>query len=141
MPIPKSGVELSEAINSTFEKLLVEFAAIPIDKVYLKTMPGHAKDTIMSPHNLAAYLVGWAELVLLWWKQKEAGNEIDFPATGFKWNELGLLAQKFYSDYESIPYQKLLQRLELRKNELIKLINELSEEELFTSESPSPKSV
>ena len=35
------------------------------------------------------------ELVLKWLERDADGEPIDFSETGFKWNELGRLAQKF----------------------------------------------
>ena len=50
---------------------------------------------MMSIHNLVSYLVGWSSLVLKWNRKSEDKEPIDFPETGYKWNELGRLAQKF----------------------------------------------
>lgn len=47
----------------------------------------------MSIHNLVAYLIGWGQLVLKWNDRKSQGHEVDFPETGFKWNELGKMIQ------------------------------------------------
>jgi hypothetical protein len=35
---------------------------------------------------------------------------VDFPETGYRWNALGELAQKFYADHASIPCAELLQQ-------------------------------
>jgi hypothetical protein len=50
----------------------------------------------MSICNLLAYLIGWNELVLKWLFMDASAKTIDFPETGYKWNQLGQLAQKFY---------------------------------------------
>ena len=50
---------------------------------------------MMSIHNLVSYLLGWSSLVLKWNRKSEDKEPIDFPETGYKWNELGRLAQKF----------------------------------------------
>ncbi len=50
----------------------------------------------MSPADLVAYLIEWNNLVLKWLDRDDRGEPVDFPGAGFKWNELGLLAQKFY---------------------------------------------
>ena len=49
----------------------------------------------MSVSDLVAYLIGWGELVLKWNEKKEKREKVDFPETGYKWNELGKLAKKF----------------------------------------------
>ncbi|MFX4153989.1 ClbS/DfsB family four-helix bundle protein [Aliarcobacter butzleri] len=33
-------------------------------------------------------------------------EEVDFPETGYKWNQLGKLAQKFYEDYKISWHEK-----------------------------------
>ncbi|MDH8045884.1 colibactin self-protection protein ClbS, partial [Klebsiella pneumoniae] len=58
-------------------------------------LEGHAKGTTISVANLVSYLIGWGELVLHWHDQEAKGKTIIFPEEGFKWNELGRLAQKF----------------------------------------------
>ena len=78
-----------------------------------------------------AYLVGWNELVLKWLNQDSANEPINFPETGFKWNELGRLAQKFYRDYEGIPYPQLIERLEAAKNRIVAMIEVRSNDDLY----------
>ncbi|MCO6507043.1 MAG: ClbS/DfsB family four-helix bundle protein, partial [Snodgrassella sp.] len=70
--------------------------------------------------------------VLSWHVQEEKGQEIIFPEVGFKWNELGQLAQKFYYDYKNInDYNALLRLLDKNKNDIIKLIEGFSNEALY----------
>jgi len=85
----------------------------------------------MSPADLVAYLVGWNELVLKWLKQDDHGHSVDFPETGFKWNQLGLLAQKFYSDFDTLSWPDLLYRLTEAKTELIETISSRPNDELY----------
>jgi len=131
MPVPQSKNELISAIQKEFKKVREEFEKIPLGNCLDKTMEGHAKDTFMSPHNLLSYLIGWNELVLKWHEKAKCGEEIDFPETGYKWNQLGLLAQKFYLDYEEIDFQDLLKIFFETKENLLKLIESHSNEELY----------
>jgi len=62
---------------------------------------------MMNVHNLVSYLIGWNHLVLKWIDLDAKVAAINFPETGFRWNELGALAQKFYSDYEDVPFEGL----------------------------------
>lgn len=131
MAVPQNKDELLKAINVNFDKLRRELADVPDSVVRDKGLEGHAKGTIMSVSDLVAYLVGWNELVLKWLDRDETGQPIDFPETGFKWNELGLLAQKFYRDYEAVPYQQLVERLETAKQRIVTLIEARSNDELY----------
>lgn len=123
--------ELLKAISSNFDKLLKELDSIPLARVDERRMEGHAKGTQMSVSNLVAYLVGWNELVLKWLDKDAAGEPIDFPEAGFKWNELGKLAQKFYRDYEGLPYAQLLERFVAAKNRIVSLIESRDDATLY----------
>ena len=107
MAIPSTQAELLLAIDESYAKLVRELDAIPIERVDERVLEGHAKSSVMSVRDLVAYLTGWGELVLKWHAGRQAGAAVDFPETGFKWNELGRLAQKFYGDYDGLSYDAL----------------------------------
>ena len=85
----------------------------------------------MSPADLIAYLIGWNELVLKWLEQDDRGLTVDFPETGFKWTQLGPLAQKFYADYRHLDWPALLDRLTVAKIRLVDTISARPEDELY----------
>ncbi|MCW2479368.1 ClbS/DfsB family four-helix bundle protein [Candidatus Symbiopectobacterium sp. NZEC135] len=131
MAVPQDKTALLAAINSEFSKLCREFAQVPAALVDEQSLPGHAKDTLMSVNNLAAYLLGWNELVLKWLARDAVGQPIDFPETGFKWNELGRLAQKFYRDYDALPFTQVIERLIAAQAQIVAHINTSSNEQLY----------
>lgn len=133
MPIPKSKEELLDAIKLTYLKLQKDLDNIPEELTQAKEMDGHAKGSKMSICNLVSYLIGWGELVLKWNQKDEKGLEIDLPETGFKWNELGRLAQKFYVDYDQLTYPELLRILDDTVNELITLVENKGDNILYGS--------
>ncbi|THF47974.1 ClbS/DfsB family four-helix bundle protein [Flavobacterium supellecticarium] len=122
MAVPTDKTALIDAIQINYGKLKKELSTIPVELTVSKELEGHSKGTQMSLHNLVAYLVGWGELVLKWNQKMDAGEAVDFPETGYKWNELGKLAQKFYSDYEEIEWTTLLQRLDQTVDRILALI-------------------
>lgn len=131
MAVPQNKEQLLSAINTHYEKLMRVVALVPAQWVDECSLEGHAKDTMMSVSNLVAYLVGWNELVLKWLEKDAAGQAIDFPETGFKWNQLGKLAQKFYRDYEGIPFSQLLERLNTAKQQIVAIIQSRSNDSLY----------
>ncbi len=131
MTVPQNKDELLQAIEVSFERLMKELTEMPLDLVSDPVMEGHVKGTWMSVANLLAYLVGWNELVLKWLDHDVVGEAIDFPETGFKWNELGLLAQKFYRDYQDVPYPQLIERLQSAKIRIVLLIASCDDEDLY----------
>lgn len=131
MAIPTSKYELLEAIDSTFDKLMSDLERVPLDRTRFTSMDGHARGTKMSPADLVAYLVGWNELVLKWLEKDDLGEKVDFPETGFKWNQLGLLAQKFYAEFSMLSWSDLLGRFAKAKTRLVETISERSDNELY----------
>jgi hypothetical protein len=131
MAIPKDKDELQKAIIDNYKKLKTELLSIPTDLTTIKELEGHSKNTLMSIDNLVAYLVGWGQLVLKWNDRKEKGLQVDFPETGFKWNELGQIAQKFYKDYEKDDFKTLNEKLDKTTNEILKLIERKTNIELY----------
>jgi hypothetical protein len=129
--IPQNKDELLTAINLNFDKLLKDLRSVPLSTVDEYCIEGHAQGTQMSIANLTAYLVGWNELVLKWLDRSVAGEAIDFPEKGFKWNELGRLAEKFYSDYEDVPFPQLVERLEAAKARIVSSIEARSNDDLY----------
>lgn len=134
MAIPQTKQQLLQAINMNFDRLIKDLRSLPIDLTNEKTMQGHAGGTLMSASDLVAYLIGWNELVIKWLEKDRAKQQIDFPDTGFKWNELGKLAQKFYSDYDGIAFAELLQKLSEAKNKIVMLIESRNNTELYACE-------
>lgn len=131
MAVPANKQELLAAIETNYARLVLDLSRVAPEQSALKTMEGHAKGTLMSVHDLVAYLVGWNELVIKWCARRDQGLSVDFPETGFKWNELGKLATKFYRDYEDVPFSELLSRFEAAKNALVALITARTDAELY----------
>lgn len=131
MAVPSSKADLLAAMTTTFGKLMADLAKVQPSRAREATMNGHADGTAMSPADLVAYLIGWNELVLKWLDRDDRGEPVDFPEAGFKWNQLGLLAQKFYADYSTLDWQELLARLRDAKAGLIATITTRSDQELY----------
>ncbi|MFB9949921.1 ClbS/DfsB family four-helix bundle protein [Rhizobium puerariae] len=131
MAVPQNKDELLKAIDSSFARLLKELEAVPPDLVEEPGMEGHAQGTRMSVSDLVAYLIGWNELVLKWLERDAAGQPVDFPETGFKWNELGRLAQKFYRDYRGIAFDGLLERLGAARARIVSVIESCDNDGLY----------
>lgn len=131
MAVPNDKDELLAAIDGSFVRLMRTLNDVPNDLFFERSLQGHAKATQMSVANLVAYLLGWNELVLKWLRKDAAGEPIDFPETGYKWNELGALAQKFYRDYETLPYLALIERFGLARAEIGRFIDRADNASLY----------
>lgn len=131
MAVPINKEELLFAINSNYKKLKIELLSIPLEATSIKELDGHSKGTFMSINNLIAYLIGWGELVLKWVAKKELNEPVDFPETGYKWNELGKLAQKFYNDYQNDDFIVLCEKLDQTVHDILTMVENKSNAELY----------
>lgn len=131
MAVPQNKAELLAAIETTYAKLAKDLASVPDERSSEQTLQGHMQNTQMSVRNLVAYLIGWNELVLKWHARQREGLTVDFPETGFKWNQLGQLAQKFYADYAQLALPDLLARFADAKAGIVALIESHTDAELY----------
>lgn len=131
MAIPTNKEELRQAVEINYNKLKKELSSIPQELTRIQELEGHAKGTKMSINNLLAYLIGWGALVLKWNQKKDNNESVDFPETGYKWNELGRLAQKFYEDYQADDFTTLKQNLDIHVDQILSLIATKSNQELY----------
>lgn len=132
MAVPESKAALLDAMNKSAITLRKKLDRIPSDIAFELLLEGHVAGTQMSAAHLVSYLIGWGEQVLYWHQQEAAGVEIDFPAKGFKWNELGKLAQKYYTDYAHIQsWSELLEKLDNNQHQLRELVDIYSDEALY----------
>ena len=58
MAVPQDKAKLLAAIETEFAKLRKSLDGVPAGLVHMRTMEGHARDTVMSPFDLVAYLTG-----------------------------------------------------------------------------------
>jgi len=119
------------AIGTTFAQLEADLDRVPRTLVRAQTLPGHVKNTMMSPAELVSYLIGWNEEVLTWHERRAAGLPDELPAAGIKWNQLGLLAQRYYDAYRDEQWEELRAHLESAKDSLLALIESHTDAELY----------
>lgn len=122
------------AINSIIPKLMADYRSIPESNTRKIGVEGNIKGTTISVSDTVAYLIGWGKLVLKWHHLKSNNQHVDFPETGYKWNQLGLLANYFHNEYSDWKYDDLLAELESTINDILLLISNLSNHELYGAE-------
>ena len=131
MPVPNNKSELELAIQAALDKILSDYSSIPVEFTRTVGIEGNVKNTEISVSDTLAYLIGWGKLVLKWYKLKKFGKSVDFPETGYKWNELGKLAQSFHHQYKDWQYNDLLKEFEKTTTDILKLISSLDNHQLY----------
>ncbi|MGR5129915.1 ClbS/DfsB family four-helix bundle protein [Photobacterium swingsii] len=129
--VPQNKAALRSAITDAFEKLYRDLVTIPADLTRICEIEGNVKGTKISVCDSLAYLLGWGKLVLYWYEEKAAGRDVEFPADGYKWNQLGQLAQHFQHEYRDWSFIALQQDLQITTVSIVTLIDSLDNTELY----------
>jgi len=126
MPLPQTRSELLESLSKAHRQLDEELRAIRPDQERIQGIEGG-----LSCCDLVAYQIGWGNLLLGWEQAESQGQAVFLPAKGYKWNQLGLLAESFYQraadhslDELRAEWQGVVQRLE-------EWVQDITDEELF----------
>ena len=129
--VPQNKEELHQAITKSFDKIMADYLTVPKQASRLAGVTGNIKHSEISICDTVAYLIGWGKLVLKWQMHKSTNQQVDFPETGYKWNELGLLATSFHQKYQHWSYEKLLSEFRLTIREILILVESLDNNELY----------
>ncbi len=120
-------LELIEAIKDNSKLFIEEYSNIEessINKV--------DKEIGYSPYQMLAFCIGWMDLVLSWENEEQKGINETPLATEWKWNDLDWLYKIFYDKYNNYSLNELVDNFNQKVDGIIELINNLSDEELFT---------
>ncbi|ROR72346.1 ClbS/DfsB family four-helix bundle protein [Bogoriella caseilytica] len=131
MAVPATKDELLTAIEKTFAQLDHDLDRVPPAAAREPVLEGQVKDTMMSPADLLAYLIGWNRQVLIWHQRRAGGLPDELPAPGLAWNELGLLAQRFYGDHADDGWEELRLQFREAKDDVVALVEGYSDDELY----------
>lgn len=117
---------LITTIDTTYAKFIAEFAALtPADRD--RVIAGVDR----TPGQMLAYNIGWTALLLDWKKQEQAGQTVQMPAPGYRWNALGGLYQHFYDAYQDEDLAALQAHLTANVTAITAWIANLSDQEFF----------
>lgn len=131
MSVPASKSDLLAAIEKTYSALNTDLDTVPLELIDEPFLVGHNKGTMMSPSELVSYLIGWNEQVLTWHARRASGLPDELPAAGIKWNELGVLAQRYYAEFAELSWPARRARLYTAKEALVALIETHTDDELY----------
>ncbi|WP_353408048.1 ClbS/DfsB family four-helix bundle protein [Pseudoteredinibacter isoporae] len=129
--IPQNKDELLHAIQDGYQKILGDYQRVPDALVRTPGVEGNVKGTLISVSDTLGYLIGWGRLLIKWIDARNKGEHIDLPETGYKWNQLGQLAEKFHRDYDDWEYHALLDEYEIVIQELTEIIRNTSNQSLY----------
>lgn len=118
--------ELKEEITKAYKKYIDEF-----DNIEENLKDKRIEEVDRTPAENLSYQVGWTSLLLKWEEDEKKGLEVKTPSDKFKWNELGKLYEWFNESYSNKSLKELKSILDENINKILKLIDDMTEEELF----------
>jgi hypothetical protein len=122
----KSKEELIEEIKKTAEAFIGEFDSIGDADGCV-----HVEGVERAPCEMIAYPLGWMSLLRGWDEKELAGEEFQMPAPGIKWNQTGLLTQRFNEKYQEYPLHRLQIMFADEVDALTKCFLAFSDDEVF----------
>lgn len=125
MPIPKTRAQLTEQLNSTFEKLRVE-----LDNGGPRLAKVECVDD-WSVKDLLAVRAWWTENVVDWIEAGSRGKTPITPAEGYEWHETPRLNADVVKASRRESYRSIRARLEKGYERVVRLIGKLDDRELL----------
>lgn len=126
MPLPTSQQELLSRFDTAYAKLRDEITRVPEELSRAPQLDGG-----LCLCDLMAYQIGWGRLLLQWDAQERSGQPVEMPAPGFKWNQLGALANSFYLQFQDDSPAQLLLQLDALASDLRAFMVSSTEQQLF----------
>ncbi len=139
MARPKTKEELIAASNSNFEKLWQLIAALTEDEFNTgfdfsddaKKKEAHWRRD-KNIRDVLIHLYEWHRLAINWITKNKKGEKVSFLPEPYTFKTTAEMNQKFWQKHQDTLYQKSVEMLRGSHDELMKIIAEFTNEELFT---------
>ena len=125
MPIPKTRIELTDYVSSTFEKLHAELDAAGRQAGNLLCVDD------WSVRELLAVRAWWTGRVIDWVEAGRRGERPVTPAEGYRWKETPRLNADIVRKARRESYRSIRQRLEAGYQRVMRTIDSLDDRELL----------
>ncbi len=128
MPRPKTKKELIEFSNTNYKRLLDYVNSFSQEKLASEFPKGLLNRNV---RDVLAHLHHWHLMMMDWYIVGMAGNKPDMPAKGYTWKMTPELNREIWKRYTNETLEKVKKQLQDSFEELQKIINKHSEEEIF----------
>ncbi|WP_420411797.1 ClbS/DfsB family four-helix bundle protein [Roseibium sp.] len=122
-----SKQELLEVTQKEWVKLLDVLAELPAILRLEKDADG------ISAKDIVGHRAHWIELFLGWYRDGQAGNPVHIPAEGYKWSETARYNADLRDRQAGFSWVSVTAMLEANHSELLALIENLSDKDLYGS--------
>lgn len=137
MPRPKNKTELISSSNENFNKLWDTINSLTEKELHTEFI---FSSTLKEAHwqrdknirDILIHLYEWHNLILNWINSNNNWVTKSFLPEKYNWKTFGKLNIEFWKKHQQTPYEKSIKILKESHNEVMKLIQTFSDEELFT---------
>ena len=129
MPRPGNKTEVLAAIDKERKALEAILETLTPEQMIEPGVVGE-----WSVKDVLAHLVEWEQMTLVWYRTGLRGEIPEMPAPGYKWHQTPQLNQMIYEKHRDRPLGEVMEQFHASHQEIMGVIGELSNEELFTEE-------
>ncbi|MEO1770771.1 ClbS/DfsB family four-helix bundle protein [Candidatus Enterococcus ferrettii] len=138
MPRPTTKHDLIQTGNETFNKLMDLLNSLPEDQV--TTAFTFNTDKEKGAHwerdknlrDVLVHLYEWHQLLIHWVNSNLAGEERPFLKEGYNWKNYAAMNVEFWENHQETSYEDAMALLKESHSVVIKLAEQLSNDELFS---------
>ncbi|MEM1428156.1 MAG: ClbS/DfsB family four-helix bundle protein [Pseudomonadota bacterium] len=125
MPAATTKADLLAVTESEYRKLAKLIAELPADLAEEKD----EEDT--SIKDVVAHRAHWIVLFLGWWRDGQAGKEVQFPAPGYNWSELKRYNADLRKTQAGLTWEAAMRDLSNGHAELVGFMEGLDDASLY----------
>lgn len=125
MPIPKTRLELTDLVATSFAKLEQELRTVHAEAAKRRCVDD------WSIKDLLAVRLWWTEQVIAWIKAGRTGRPVTLPASGYTWNETPRLNADVVARSKTQSYESIRRRLRRGVERVVATIGTLDDRELL----------
>ncbi len=140
MARPKTKKDLTEASNSNFEKLWKTIEGLS-EKEFSSEFNFSDNPKLKEAHwqrdknlrDILVHLYEWHQLLLNWVSKNQSGEDAKFLPEPYTFKTIAEMNAGFWEKHQTTPYEKSVKMLKDSHEEVMKIIEGLTNEELFTN--------
>lgn len=141
MPRPATKPDLIKAADEQFNKLWALIDSMPDAQNAVLDFSGDPKrkeahwNRDKNMRDVFVHLYEWHQLLLNWVNANQSGEKKPFLPEPYNWKTYGNMNVEFWKKHQNTPYSESVQLLRKSHEQVLEMIEEFSNDELFTKQA------
>ncbi len=140
MARPRTKADLIEASNTNFEKLWKTIDALS-EEAFNTAFDFSDNPKLKEAHwqrdknvrDVLVHLYEWHQLLIHWITKNQSGQAVKFLPEPYTFKNIADMNVKFWEEHQETPFDKAIELLKNSHQEVMKIIESFTNEELFTN--------